>query len=332
MSVRKSNTGKWVCECYPTGRSGRRVRRQFATKGEALAFERHTMSEIETKPWLGEPKDKRSLGDVVNLWYRLHGKSLSAGKHVYDKLLLVVNALGNPPATDFTAKKFAHYRDKRLTGEIFFSEKWKKGASPVTINLEQSYLNSVFSELIRLGEWNQPNPLEKMRKFTIAEKEMAWLTHEQISELLYDCKRQSTVLALVVKICLSTGARWREAINLTRSQVTKYRITYVRTKGKKNRSIPISEELYEEIISLKGFNFFTDCYFQFLSVMDKTSIDLPRGQLTHVLRHTFAAHFMMSGGNILALQKILGHHDIKMTMRYALTRLPRCQVATRWRQ
>ncbi|WP_164722685.1 tyrosine-type recombinase/integrase, partial [Enterobacter roggenkampii] len=46
------------------------------------------------------------------------------------------------------------------------------------------------------------------------------------------------------------------------------------------------------------------------------SIVLPRGQLTHVLRHTFAAHFMMSGGNILALQKIRGHHDIKMTMRY----------------
>ncbi len=89
------------------------------------------------------------------------------------------------------------------------------------------------------------------------------------------------------------------------------------TKGKKNRSIPISKELYEEIIALDGFRFFTDSYFQFLSVMDKTSFVLPRGQLTHVLRHTFAAHFMMSGGNILALQKILGHHDIKMTMRYA---------------
>ncbi|WP_423828532.1 tyrosine-type recombinase/integrase, partial [Staphylococcus aureus] len=94
------------------------------------------------------------------------------------------------------------------------------------------------------------------------------------------------MLALVVKICLSTGARWREAINLTRSQVTKYRITFVRTKGKKNRSIPISKELYEEIMALDGFNFFTDCYFQFLSVMEKTSIVLPRGQLTHVLRHT----------------------------------------------
>lgn len=317
MAVRKLTTGKWLCECYPAGRSGRRVRKQFATKGEALAFERHTMEETESKPWLGESVDRRTLKDVVELWFKLHGKSLTAGQHVYDKLLLMVGALGNPLATDLTSKMFAHYRDKRLTGEIYFSEKWKKGASPVTINLEQSYLSSVFSELSRLGEWSYPNPLENMRKFTIAEKEMAWLTHEQIVELLADCKRQDPILALVVKICLSTGARWREAINLTRSQVTKYRITFVRTKGKKNRSIPISKELYEEIMALDGFNFFTDCYFQFLSVMEKTSIVLPRGQLTHVLRHTFAAHFMMSGGNILALQKILGHHDIKMTMRYA---------------
>lgn len=53
-----------------------------------------------------------------------------------------------------------------------------------------------------------------------------------------------------------------------------------------------------------------------LLAKDNDRATLP-DQLTHVLRHTFAAHFMMSGGNILALQKILGHHDIKMTMRYA---------------
>ncbi|MCV5479653.1 tyrosine-type recombinase/integrase, partial [Escherichia coli] len=135
----------------------------------------------------------------------------------------------------------------------YFSEKWKKGASPVTVNLEQSYLSGAFSELIRLGEWLLPNPLENMRKFTVAEKELAWLTHDQIAELLYDCQLQNKLLTLVVKICLSTGARWREAVNLTRSQVTKYRITFTRTKGKKNRSIPISKELYEEITALEGF-------------------------------------------------------------------------------
>jgi len=37
----------------------------------------------------------------------------------------------------------------------------------------------------------------------------------------------------------------------------------------------------------------------------------------HDLRHTFASHFMMNGGNIYTLQKILGHKDIKTTMIYA---------------
>ncbi|WP_245710518.1 tyrosine-type recombinase/integrase [Allopseudospirillum japonicum] len=48
-----------------------------------------------------------------------------------------------------------------------------------------------------------------------------------------------------------------------------------------------------------------------------TGIQLPAGQLTHVLRHTFASHFMANGGSILVLQKILGHSTLAMTMRYA---------------
>ncbi|WP_256258981.1 tyrosine-type recombinase/integrase [Burkholderia ubonensis] len=39
--------------------------------------------------------------------------------------------------------------------------------------------------------------------------------------------------------------------------------------------------------------------------------------MTHALRHTFASHFMMNGGNILTLQRILGHQSLTMTMRYA---------------
>lgn len=62
---------------------------------------------------------------------------------------------------------------------------------------------------------------------------------------------------------------------------------------------------------------FSPCYYAFRSALERAEIELPAGQLTHVLRHTFASHFMMNGGNILVLQKILGHTDIKMTMRYA---------------
>jgi integrase len=37
----------------------------------------------------------------------------------------------------------------------------------------------------------------------------------------------------------------------------------------------------------------------------------------HDLRHTFASHWMMKGGDIFKLQKILGHKTVQMTMRYS---------------
>ena len=37
----------------------------------------------------------------------------------------------------------------------------------------------------------------------------------------------------------------------------------------------------------------------------------------HALRHTFASLFIQSGGHLVALQKILGHADVKMTLTYA---------------
>jgi len=39
--------------------------------------------------------------------------------------------------------------------------------------------------------------------------------------------------------------------------------------------------------------------------------------MSHGVRHSFASHFMMAGGNIVVLQRILGHSDIRVTMRYA---------------
>lgn len=50
--------------------------------------------------------------------------------------------------------------------------------------------------------------------------------------------------------------------------------------------------------------------------LDRILSDL-ENQLSHALRHSFASHFMMNGGNILILQKILGRSTIIITMRYA---------------
>ena len=37
----------------------------------------------------------------------------------------------------------------------------------------------------------------------------------------------------------------------------------------------------------------------------------------HDLRHTFASNLVMAGESIKTVQELLGHKDIKMTMRYA---------------
>ena len=63
--------------------------------------------------------------------------------------------------------------------------------------------------------------------------------------------------------------------------------------------------------------------------IERAGIVLPEGQMTHALRHTFASHFMMKGGNILTLQRILGHASLAMTMRYAHLAPDHLQEATR---
>ncbi|WP_237387283.1 phage integrase [Xenorhabdus sp. Sc-CR9] len=312
MAINKQPNGKWLVELYPNGRTGRRIRKQFTTKGEALAYARHILDETVEKPWLGEKKDTRLLSELINTWYRAHGITLSDGETCKQRMLSACREMGEPLAIEFDAKLFSVYREKRLNGTDGL-----KPVAPRTVNTELAYLRAMFNELYRLGEWKENNPLKDVREFRINESEMAFLSHQQISTLLESCTQSNTKdLLIIVKIALSTGARWSEVEDLTDSQITPYKITYTKTKGKRNRTVPITKELYDEIPKKKG-KLFTPCYAAFRYAVKRAGIELPPRQSSHVMRHTFASHFMMSGGNILVLQKILGHTDIKMTMRYA---------------
>ena len=155
--------------------------------------------------------------------------------------------------------------------------------------------------------------------FKIDESEMAYPTTDEMRVLLAECdKSRSADLKAIVKISLATGPRWNEAEGLKGNQIRAGQIIYVKTKGKKNRAVPITEKLQAELPSSRKVQLlFKPCYSAFRKTMQRADIETPAGQLTHVLRHTFASHFMMNGSNILVPQRILGHMDIKVTMRYA---------------
>lgn len=44
---------------------------------------------------------------------------------------------------------------------------------------------------------------------------------------------------------------------------------------------------------------------------------LINGEQINVLRHTSASHFMMNGGEIIVLQRIIEYSNIRETMRYS---------------
>ncbi|MCB5186128.1 tyrosine-type recombinase/integrase [Methylobacillus gramineus] len=311
MSIKKTPSG-WLADIQPGGRGAKRFRKTFTTKAEALAWEAWLKTQINQTPeWLPQKKDTRRLKELIDLWYKHHGSQLRSGKDTYQRLLAMATAMSNPTADTFTAAMFASYRTKRI----------ETGVTANNMNREHAYLRAVFNELRRVGEWAKENPLRDLRQFRLEERELSYLNHEQIKILLGALQPRQTNTYLVAKICLSTGARWSEAEQLRASQIKNNQIHFTKTKSGKNRTIPITQDLVDEIANrpLKGFGMrlFKDCYEDFRRCIAILDIDLPQGQLTHVLRHTFASHFMMNGGNILTLQRILGHSSITMTMKYA---------------
>lgn len=305
MTVRKD--GKtWTADFYENGRAGRRVRKKgFLTKAAAQRYESDYFA---TYNQTGRPLDDR-LSDLVDVWYELHGCSLKDHKARLSRTKAIVERLGNPQASQFESLAWARYRQARL-----------KEASPHTVNHEQRYLSAVFSELIRLGAWNGVNPLAKIRQIKTDQVELSFLTLEQINQLLEECRKSSNNHTYpVALICLATGARWDEAESLGRAAIFGGKAHFHRTKNRQSRSVPIPKEVEEAALKVAmpgAGRLFMSCRAAFRGAYERCGFDTP-GQLTHILRHTFASHYMMGGGDILSLQRILGHSSITMTMRYA---------------
>lgn len=313
MTIKKTESG-WLADIQPAGRGGKRFRKTFKTQAEAKAWVTWLSAQVnQNAGWQPDRRDTRKLSALIDLWFNHHGTGLRSANDTLRRLKAMAEAMGDPVADRFTAEIFAQYRTKRLAA----------GITANNLNREQAYMRAMFNELIRIGVWTRENPLAKIRQFKIQESELSYLTTSQIKILLaaFDDARNPHV-GLITKVCLATGARWSEVEEMRISQLQQGLIQFARTKSGKVRSVPIAEDLahamrehYRE--NGNGDRIFGYAWSAFREAIERAGIVLPDGQMTHALRHTFASHFMMNGGNILTLQRILGHQSLTMTMRYA---------------
>lgn len=307
--LRKNSSGKWEVDVRPTGAGGKRVRKQFSTHAEASRFKAFLLGQAaQGLPWNPKQDDRRSFSELISQWYSLHGQALKDGEARLKKLQDIDERLGHPLGIEVTSDRFASYRATRIDS----------GISLNTANHELMYVKAVFSELARLKKWHHGNPLLSMKPYKLEEVEMAWLDEAQIIRLLKECENSNnqTLLAAVI-LCLDTGARWGEVAELKVRHFRDGKVSFTSTKNGKVRRIPYQHPYIDEWLRGRRDPLFEYNMGAFRKAVKRAEIELPRGQLTHVCRHTFGASFMRNGGNIRDLQRILDHSSIKTTMRYA---------------
>jgi integrase len=129
-------------------------------------------------------------------------------------------------------------------------------------------------------------------------------------------------------MALHTGMRRGELLGLKWEQIRNGFIYLKETKSGKSRQIPINERASDIFRDLRHKNQLKSAYVfcdsqgrQFYQVKHSFTSACKKAGVEdftfHDLRHTFASHLVMNGVGLKAVQELLGHADMTMTMRYA---------------
>ncbi|WP_207647061.1 tyrosine-type recombinase/integrase [Clostridium magnum] len=137
----------------------------------------------------------------------------------------------------------------------------------------------------------------------------------------------------IINFLLATGARISSIINIKIEDLDFENdlVTYRHTKNRKKHIVPISKSLREILIEYLQYRqsaeksdylfvtAFGDKCGRINLVASINDYNRKRGVMrtgVHKFRHTFAKKWVMSGGNIFKLQKILQHSTMEMVKNY----------------
>ncbi|NOT38595.1 MAG: tyrosine-type recombinase/integrase [Saprospiraceae bacterium] len=209
-----------------------------------------------------------------------------------------------------------------------------------SINRKISCLKSYF-KFLKSSSKISHNPMRKivspknkktLPKFVKSEELISLIENSDKSE---DAEYMNIVGSFAVSILYQTGMRSAELLNIKISDINYSRSTIkVVGKGSKQRIIPLSNELCQEIrryiiirskleliqsdhliLTAKGRKPYPKLLYNMVQQELRFSTHSEK-KSPHVLRHSFATHMADNGAEIKAIQDLLGHSSLSATQVY----------------
>ena len=319
MAVFKKN-GNWWIDCYI---NGQRIRRKVGpNKRVAGLAEKDLKVRAARGEWLGIDQVKRiTFAEFAKEFMgKQAGKAASTVKN-YEQAcrLYFVPLFGNRYLSNIRPKHVEDFKQDRV-----------KTAKPGTVNLELILLGAILNAAVTWG-YLKENPAKNVKPFRIPEKEPPYLTRDQVAALYRVCRGW---VRTFVALALNTGMRASEILSLKWEDVDlRKRVIKIRsdeeftTKGRRNREIPVNDFLSRVLQRhpkhITNPHVFCDdeggpmSDYPIRTALEQArkQAGLPRFRI-HDLRHTFGTTLAANGKDIRTIQELMGHVDIKTTMKY----------------
>lgn len=212
----------------------------------------------------------------------------------------------------------------------FVLAQMEAGRGPATINRQLAIWSAAVSEYNTHHGTNMRNPTKGFKQ-KIPEGRVRWITHEEAQRLI-DVAGSPRIRA-AIELSLFTGMRKGELFTLEWQDVQagSIRLQANNTKSKKSRTIPMDQTVKRNIQSLRNYIATNDINTKyvlcnerggrFYDLRKSFNRALARAEITdfrwHDMRHTFASWLVMDGVPLYQVSKLLGHHSVTMTERYA---------------
>ena len=217
--------------------------------------------------------------------------------------------------------------------ERYKARKIRKGLMNKSIN---NHLTVLATCLHTAQDWLELKKIPKIKKLQTPPPATEFLSHRDCDALVAN---SSGVWQDIFLMASKTGLRrgelkglqwsdinWKNKTLTVRHSWCDHKKGLVTPKSNRERHVPLTDALYTRLLQSRqetGFVFRTESFPRVTNKMLYRALNNAckkagiRKITVQLLRHTFASHLAMSGAYLKAIQELLGHADIKTTMRYA---------------